>query len=150
MTHIKLFEEFINESKLNEGKVSPDKVAKALYGTNANSAPNMTTFLNVKGGDMVTIVSPSLAQGSELLSFVTAMPKGTAWMSQKSVFGSNTLYAAFKNLSQSDFDSLKAQFPKADVVDLDTYEPMKAKAKATASMKKLSNVDSVSDASAKY
>jgi hypothetical protein len=150
MTHIKLFEEFVYELELNEGKVSPDKVAKALYGTNANSAPAMTTFLNVKAGDMVTIVSPPLTQGSELLSFVTAMPKGTAYMTQHSVFGSNTLYAAFKNMSQDDFDELVAQFPKAEVVDLDMYDSMKAKAKATASMKKLNNVESVSDASAKY
>lgn len=141
---------YVKESiSLNEGKVSPDKVAQALYGTNANNAPTMTAFLNVRPGDMVTIVSPSLTQGSELLVFANSINR-TVWMAEKSVFGSNTLYAAFKNMSQDDFDLLKAQFPKADVVDLDMYEPMKAKAKATASMKKLSNVDSVADASAKY
>jgi hypothetical protein len=146
MKHIKLFEQFVNE-----GKVSYDKVAKALYGTTSQSSiPTMTNFLGIKSGDSVTIITVSLNQGSELFSYVTSLPKGTAWMSELSVFGSKTMYGAFKNMSQGDFNDLKSQFPNATVTNLDSYNSMKSKTGAVAEDKKISGVESVSDASTKY
>jgi len=146
MKHIKLFEQFINE-----GKVSYDKVAKALYGTTSQSQiPTMTNFLGIKSGDSVTIVTVPLNQGSELFGYVTSLPKGTAWMSELSVFGSKTMYGAFKNMSQNDFNTLKSQFPNATVTNLDSYNSMKSKAKATAEDKKISGIQSVGDAITQY
>lgn len=150
MKHIKLFEQFVNEEYLTEGKVSPDKIAKSIYGTNANSAPEMEDWFVLKPGDSVTVISPSLNKASELLSYVLSMPTGTAWMSQKTQFGSSTLYAAFKNMSQNDFESLKMQFPNADILTLDMYNSMKAKVKPMANMKKLKDVTNVADSAAKY
>lgn len=198
MKHIKLFEQFVNEEYLTEGKISYDKVAKALYGklnmyklkekykamvakyaftrldingvyaletwetagfkvcileevtTSASEIPEMDQFLGVKPGDMVTVITVPLNQGSELFSFVTSLPKGSAWMSEKSIFGSKTMYAAFKNMSQGDFDSLKSQFPTATIGTLNLYTRMKTKTNAVADSKKLKDVDSVEDSAAKY
>lgn len=151
MKHIKLFEQFVNEEYLTEGKISYDKVAKALYGTtSASEIPEMDQYLGVKPGDMVTVITVPLNQGSELFSFVTSLPKGSAWMSEKSIFGSKTMYAAFKNMSQSDFDSLKSQFPTATIGTLNLYTRIKTKTNAVADSKKLKDVNSVEDSAAKY
>jgi hypothetical protein len=140
-----------NGFEIYEGKIAYDKVAKALYGTTAQSdIPQMDEFLGVKSGDMVTTIAVPLNQGSELFSFVTSLPKGSAWMGEKSIFGSKTMYAAFNNMSQSDFDSLKSSFPKAEVTNLDQFNKMKTRSKASAEGNKLSNVGSVEDSAAKY
>jgi len=147
MGNIKSFNEFIAE-----GRISYDKVAKALYGTTSQSEiPTMTSFLGVKPGDKVTIVSVPLNQGSELFSFVTSLPKGSAWAGEKSIFGSTTMYGAFRNMSQSDFDSLKSSLPKATISNLEMYShPMKQKSPAPTDGNKISTVNSVEDSAVQY
>ena len=110
----------------------------------------MDEFLGIKSGDMITTITVPLNQGSELFSFVTSLPKGSAWMGEKTIFGSSTMYAAFKNMSQSDFDSLKSSFPTGEVTNLNLFNNMKTRVNASAEGNKLSKVGSVEDSAAKY
>jgi hypothetical protein len=138
---------FVKESaSLMEGTVSFNKVIKALYGTTSQTGlPRMTEFLGVGQGDTVTIVAVSAKGGAELFNFVMSMPKGTAWMSKTSSF-----VAAFKNMSQRDYNALKAAVPSATVTGLDMFNPVKSSAQARAYDQKISAVDSVADASTTY
>jgi hypothetical protein len=139
------------DEELIEGTIAYDKVAKALYGTTSQSEiPAMSDFLKIKSGDDVTVIAVPLAKGSELFSFVQSLSKGSAWMSEKNIFGSKTMWGAFKGLSQDEFEELKSQFPSAEIADLDDYNPKKSKSKAIADGKKLSKVENVEDTYTKY
>ena len=155
MKHIKLFEQFVDES-LNEA-VSKKTLYKKLWskqGVDSDTAlapgPNVSPMdtLSPKRTDTMTFLRiPAKAENPVLDFGVREFGPDRFWQNTVNIYGTNAGVIGIKNLTDDELEMLKGVVPTATVDDfiISNYFGIKPRKAALANGQKLDSVDSVGD-----